>query len=397
MKLHTAYLVLSLLTASVTALAQDTVSTAQMAVAAFVNGDIDSASALAYKSLTDKKTFIRLLLQGDIAFEQKKYAKAARCYTAADKMRAGVSGIRGSQAYALAGNYDSAFVSLKAYMSTTERISTAKISADTVFDSLKNDSRWQNLVNQRDINPYQKQLESAEHLIIIKRNSDAYELLNKVIKSHPSYHRAWYLRAWAYYKDDNYKSALTDILQAIKIRNKSVEYINLLAQIYYSLQKYEKAAEAWISALNTDERCVDNFCSAAQSFLLAKDYVSAEKYSRLYLVLFPFNSKALNILSESLLQQGDCTGALRVLNMSGDKNAAFYRTRGLIYLQSETYKFAIDDFNRAIDLDNTLYDVYLHRGLAHYFSGHRQEATNDWNTALKHRCYKANDYLQKYR
>ena len=266
MKLHTAYLVLSLLTASVTALAQDTVSTAQMAVAAFVNGDIDSASALAYKSLTDKKTFIRLLLQGDIAFEQKNYAKAARCYTAADKMRAGVSGIRGSQAYALAGNYDSAFVSLKAYMSTTERISTAKISADTVFDSLKNDSRWQNLVNQRDINPYQKQLESAEHLIIIKRNSDAYELLNKVIKSHPSYHRAWYLRAWAYYKDENYKSALTDIFQATKLRNKNVEYTNLLAQIYYSLQKYEKAAEAWISALNTDERCVDNFCSAANRF-----------------------------------------------------------------------------------------------------------------------------------
>ena len=397
MKLHTAYLVLTLLTVSSTVLAQDTVSTAQMAVAAFANGDLDSASALVSKSLTEKNTYIRLLLQGDIAFEQKNYAAAARCYSAADKMRTGVSGIRVSQSYALAGNYDSAFASLNAYMSTTERISTAKISADTVFESLKSDVRWQNVVNQKDINPYQKQLESAEHLIIINRISDAYEILNKIIKTHPSYHRAWYLRAWAYFKDENFKSALTDILQAIKLRGKNVEYINLLAQVYDSLQKYEKAAEAWLSALRIDERCVDNFRSAAQSLLLAKDYVAAEKYSRLYLVLFPSDSQALNILSESLLQQGDCTGALRVLNMSGDKNAAFYRSRGLIYLHSETYKFAIDDFNRAIDLDNTLYDVYLHRGLAHYFSGHRQEATNDWNTALRHRCYKANDYLQKYR
>ena len=79
------------------------------------------------------------------------------------------------------------------------------------------------------------------------------------------------------------------------------------------------------------------------------------------------------------------------------KNAAFYRSRGIIYLQSETYQFAIDDFNRAIDLDRTLCDIYLHRGLAKYMLGKKEDAKRDWNTAVKNRVYKANDYLEKYR
>ncbi|MBO7141803.1 MAG: tetratricopeptide repeat protein, partial [Bacteroidales bacterium] len=174
-------------------------------------------------------------------------------------------------------------------------------------------------------------------------------------------------------------------------------YLNTLADILFAQQKYTKAAETWILAIKTDEMSVNSYLGLAKAYLKSKSLEKAEKYSRLYLLMFKNDEEAIAILSESLALQGDCMGALKVLNTMPDKNAAFYRSRGIIYLQSDTYQFAIDDFNRAIDLDHTLFDIYLHRGLAYYMLGKKDDAKRDWNTAVKNRVYKANDYLEKYR
>lgn len=377
--------------------AQDTVNTAQLALAAFENENIDSADILINSALAEKSTPKRLALKADLEFSKHNYANAARYYTAAEKKQAGTSQLKTAEAYTLAQMYDSAFAALVAYNNYSDRVSYAKISANAIFEPLKTDSRWQTVVNQRDINQYQKDLESAAHLINIHRNGDAFPILNQVIKKHPSAHYAWYLRATAYINDGNYKSAVSDLEQAIKLRSRNALYLSALADTYYNLQKYSKAVEMWIAAIKADELLIHNYLNIARASLLAKDYAVAEKYARLYLIMFASNMEAISILSESLAQQDDCVAALKVLNTATKKNATFYRSRGIIYLKSETYQYAIDDFNRAIDLDPTLYDVYLHRGLAYYYTGKKQEAKNDWNIALKNRIFKANEYLAKYR
>lgn len=397
MKTLTTYLFVVMTLLPFAALSQDTVNTAQLACATFKNGFLDSALVLINSALSAKNTPQRLVLKGDIEFNRKNYAAAARCYFNADKLRTGISGIKTAEAYALAGFIDSAFVALNAYCTTTDRISSAKISANLAFETLKTDLRWQTIENQKDINDALKQLETAEHLINTNRQGTAYEILNKVIKSHPSYHKAWYLRALTYQSDNNYKSAQSDIEHALKLRSKNSLYINTLAEILYAQQKYSKAVETWIEAIKIDEMKVENYLWVAKSLLIDKNYQGAEKYARLYLLMFNDNAEAISILSESLALQGDCMSALKVLNTANSKDAKFYRSRGIIYLNSETYQFAIDDFNRAIDLDCTLYDIYLHRGLAYYMLGNKDAAKNDWNLALKHRVYKANDYLEKYR
>ena len=367
------------------ALSQDTVNTAQLACAAFKMQKWEYADSLASRALLEKTTSKRLALKADILFSMQRYAEAARYYSAAEKSQTGISNLKTAKSYALAAMYDSAFASLTAYYNYSDRISSAKIAADPVFEPLKSDARWQNIMNQRDINPYQKDLESAEHLINTHRNGDAFVILNQVIKKHPSAHRAWYLRASAYYNDGNIKSALSDMEHAVKLRSRNSLYLNTMAEILFAQNKYSKAAETWIMAIKADEMAVDGFLGAAKSLLKSKDYQGAEKYSRLYLLMFQNNAEAVSVLSESLACQGDCVSALRVLNTMPAKNAAFYRSRGIIYLQSETYQFAIDDFNRAIDLDRTLCDIYLHRGLAKYMLGKKEDAKRDWNTAVKNR------------
>lgn len=395
--MKTIHLILLAIFLPLSTIAQDTVNTAQLAAAAYINGFLDSAEVLSAEALAGKSTPKRMLLRAEILFAKHQYADAARYFTAADKEKQGSSGTKRAEAYSLAGAVDSAFAALDAYYGYPDRVSSAKIVSNPAFENLKTDARWQSVINKKDINPYQKDLESAMHLIKTNRTANAFELLNGVIKKHPSCHRAWYLRACAYRVDNNNKPALDDIEHAIKLHSRDVEYWNLLAETQFFMQRYTKAADTWIAALKYNELSLDNYLYAATSYLMAKDYAAAEKYSRLYLVMFEHNTDAVSVLSESLACQGDGVAALRVLNTMPYKDASFYRSRGIIYLQSETYQFAIDDFNRANDLDPTLYDIYLHRGMAYYSLGKKDDAKRDWNTALKNRVYKANDYLEKYR
>lgn len=395
--MKTIHLILIAILLPLASFAQDTVNTAQLAAAAYINGLLDSAEVLSTQALAEKSTPERMLLSAQILFAKQQYADAARYYSAADKKKQASSGIKRAEAYSLAGAVDSAFAALDAYLGYSERVSSAKIVSNPAFENLKTDARWQSVINKKDINPYQKDLESAAHLIKTNRTANAFELLNGVIKKHPSCHRAWYLRACAYRVDNNNKSALDDIEHAIKLHSRDAEYWNLLAETQYFMQRYTKAADTWIAALKYNELSIDNYLYAATSYLMAKNYAAAEKYSRLYLVMFEHNTDAVSVLSESLACQGDGVAALRVLNTMPYKDASFYRSRGIIYLQSETYQFAIDDFNRAIDLDPTLYDIYLHRGMAYYSLGKKDDAKRDWNTAVKNCVYKANDYLEKYR
>lgn len=397
MKTLASYLFIVMTLLPFSALSQDTVNTAQLACAAFQMHKFEYADSLATKALAEKSTSKRLTLKADILYSMSQYAEAARYYSAAEKTQSGPSKLKAAKAYVSANMYDSAFASLTAYCRYQDRMSIAKIAADADFEPLKSDSRWQNVLNQRDVNPYQKDLESAQHLINTNRRGDAFLILNQVIKKHPSAHRAWFVRAHAYFNDGNYKSALSDIEHAIKLNSKNSLYLNTLADILFAQQKYTKAAETWILAIKADEMSVNSYLGLAKAYLKSKSLEKTEKYSRLYLLMFKNDEEAIAILSESLALQGDCMGALKVLNTMPDKNAAFYRSRGIIYLQSDTYQFAIDDFNRAIDLDRTLFDIYLHRGLAYYMLGKKDDAKRDWNTAVKNRVYKANDYLEKYR
>jgi len=50
--------------------------------------------------------------------------------------------------------------------------------------------------------------------------------------------------------------------------------------------------------------------------------------------------------------------------------------RGYAYIELDAYSYAVDDFNIAIGLDETLFDAYHGRGLAHFY-------LKEWNVALE--------------
>ena len=60
-------------------------------------------------------------------------------------------------------------------------------------------------------------------------------------------------------------------------------------------------------------------------------------------------------------------------------------------------EYAIRHIQTALDIDPSMSDIYVWRGLAKYQSGDRKGAHSDWEVAVSKRQYEASNLLQKYR
>ncbi|MBO7567127.1 MAG: tetratricopeptide repeat protein [Bacteroidales bacterium] len=242
------------------------------------------------------------------------------------------------------------------------------------------------------------ELQYAEYLVNNGRSVLAYPTLNKIIAKTPSSHYAHYLRALNYFNDGNPKSALYDIDEALKRRPLETQYLKLKGDVLSALGKYGKAAECYSKAVKSnDEPPMQILYSAAQAYLRAKDYGNASHYASIMLDAAPESDSAKLLAAEIHIADNNTTDALRVINTVIKHDAQFYRLRGIAYCKSEMNDYAISDLNAALDIEPTLSDIYIWRGLAKYQSGNRKGAHDDWNTAISKRQYEAKNMLQKYR
>ena len=239
----------------------------------------------------------------------------------------------------------------------------------------------------------EQELVNIEYLINNGRGNAVYSDLNAFIKKYPSNPQAYFLRAKYYFQNKNHKAALQDIDIALKFSPLNADYHELKGGILFLGKKYSQAGESFEKAFQTGNSHENCRYKAAESFFSAKNFQRAETL----LKGFAENDSAKLLLTKIQSENGDNIAALKTVNTIEKKNADFYFARGVIYGKSEMYERSIDDLNTALDLNPSLTEIYLWRGLSYYFSGQKQNARQDWNTALKHRHFKANDYLEKYR
>lgn len=240
-------------------------------------------------------------------------------------------------------------------------------------------------------------LQYAEYLVNNGKSELAYPSLNKIISQSPSSHYAYYLRALNYYNDGNAKSALYDIDQALKHRPLDADYLALKGDILTLSGKHGKAADNYAKAVRNEDAPPHRIYAAASAYLRDKDYANAIKYAERLLDLAPDSDSAKMLAAEIFIDDNNTTDALRIINTVVARNAQFHRLRGIAYCKSQMNDYAIQDLNAALDIDPSMSDIYVWRGLAKYQSGDRKGAHNDWNIAVSKRQYEASNLLQKYR
>ena len=240
-------------------------------------------------------------------------------------------------------------------------------------------------------------LQYAEYLVNNGKSELAYPSLNKIISQSPSSHYAYYLRALNYYNDGNTKSALYDIDQALKHRPLDADYLALKGDILTLSGKHGKAADNYAKAVRNEDAPPHRIYATASAYLRDKDYANAIKYAERLLDIAPDSDSAKMLAAEIFIDDNNTTDALRLINTVVAHNAQFHRLRGIAYCKSQMIDYAIQDLNAALDIDPSMSDIYVWRGLAKYQSGDRKGAHNDWNIAVSKRQYEASNLLQKYR
>ncbi len=78
-----------------------------------------------------------------------------------------------------------------------------------------------------------------------------------------------------------------------------------------------------------------------------------------------------------------CTRALREETMTRANRAATYVNRGVLRMREGLYSEAIDDYQKALDIQSELGAAYLNRGAAHIYQKQFSDALQDLNRAIE--------------
>ena len=104
-------------------------------------------------------------------------------------------------------------------------------------------------------------------------------------------------------------------------------------------------------------------------------------------------SQGTNTDLQSANVVGNLSEALKLL----PNDAFLYYNRGNFYAQRSDYQRAIDDYTRAIALEENIAEAWYNRGLAKIFSKKTEDGISDLSKAGELGIYQAYSVIKKYR
>jgi tetratricopeptide (TPR) repeat protein len=132
----------------------------------------------------------------------------------------------------------------------------------------------------------------------------------------------------------------------------------------------------------------DSLISSGNRKLESDDLSGALREFEIVLSMNPENNRALNGKITALYLQGNIREARRLVDRAIDNYpefAGFYYSRGMISNQRRNYRRAIDDFNRALALqEGNQSRILLNRGVSKLNIEDQEDAMRDFELAIEH-------------
>lgn len=187
------------------------------------------------------------------------------------------------------------------------------------------------------------------------------------------------------YKDWGYEKALTDINEALKIKQEGI-YLQLQGDIYFAMKKYADAYTSYNAVNQTPIASAATYFSAAKALELSESSDTTRILSLLDSAVNKFNEpygqEAAPYLYERAAfksRAGKHREAVLDYNlfydaMLGQVNVNFYLEREQSAIQSRMYQQAIDDINKATELAPQDANIWLEKGSVHVRVGQHDEA-----------------------
>ena len=171
-------------------------------------------------------------------------------------------------------------------------------------------------------------------------------------QSNPTDANGYYSQGLAFAEQGDYRGALANYEQAIKLDPNYAEAYVGRGVAYSNLGEKQKAID---------------------------DYSQAIKLNPNYAAAYNNRGLAYSNLGEKQKAIDDYNQAIKL----NPNYANAYNNRGIVYYNLGEKQKAIDDYNQAIKLNPNLAQAYNNRGVAYSDLGEKQKAIDDYNQAIK--------------
>ena len=200
--------------------------------------------------------------------------------------------------------------------------------------------------------------------VAINPRTDVFSDLENAIEFDPAFGEAYLALANYLIQQNEDTEVILEILeQGEEVLVNSPEFYLLRAKVSLQLDDAESALEDAITANKLDITILDGYLVLAQAYLA-------------------------NVMPEEAL------AALEVYGRYDDESPLHWALLGWAYHETEEYDSALENLDKAIELDDELFEGYLYRGITHISVGDPKAAINDLYTArlLRPNSFEPNFY-----
>ncbi len=190
-------------------------------------------------------------------------------------------------------------------------------------------------------------------------------------------------------KEKDYKNAIKDFSEANSIQANDTAALNGLIKSYTLLSDYKSAQKLIDEALQNNPNDAELVMRQGILYNLDGDHIKAQEQFTKALGLNPSSKVQLQILlnkASAEIRLEDFTSALEDYNKAIEiepRNANIYNYRGLVNFKLGYYLDAVNDYNNALDLEPNSGLTYYNRGMTYLKLSEKQKACTDFHKACK--------------
>jgi len=324
------------------------------------------------------------LFLGNLNVELGELVEAEANYMQAEGLKPGVASFGIARVCALTGRDSLACTWLLRSLESSYKLPQSIYLRDRALQRLENALQWKTLWNA-DYYSKNELFEADLAYLVSKENfGEALELLNDKGAKHRLPHVQQAIIGRIYYLQGSYSSAVENYSLAIKRSSRNADYFIGRAQAYLMLEKYGKALGDIQLAIELNPLNPEFYFVKAKANAGFGNAEQSRIDFSLYLKANGENAQSIFEYVGLLQKGGFYLEALRQINrciVIKSDEPDYYLTRAAIYMKTNGYKYAVEDYAMVLDLEPPTAEIYLQKGYARSAMGDNRGACIDWKKA----------------